>query len=76
MTFSDLIAWVMRYFVGERSGRAAQRAEDTAAGQQETVDALETRAKVDDVLRQSDDAARRRELLGWTPGGPGDDHKV
>jgi hypothetical protein len=71
MTFGDLIGWVMRFFVGERSGRASQRAEDVAAGQQERVDALQMRAKVDDGVRDSGDAARRRELRAWTDRGPG-----
>jgi hypothetical protein len=71
VTFGDLIGWFMRFFVGERSGRASQRAEDVAAGQQERVDALETRAKVDDAVRDTYDAARRRELRAWTDRGPG-----
>jgi hypothetical protein len=75
MTFGDLIGWVLKFFVGEKSGRASQRAEDVAAGQQERVDALETRAKVDDVVRRADDAARRRELRDWTLTIPRPDRK-
>ena len=71
MSFSDLIAWIMRYFVGERSGRAEQLSVDKAAGDKETIDALQQRAKVDDAVRDDGDAARRRELRSWADRGPG-----
>jgi hypothetical protein len=75
MTFREMAGWVMQYLIGARSGRTAQRAEDASAGQKEQIDDLQARAAVDDSVRDSGDATRRRELLGWTdPGsGPGSD---
>jgi hypothetical protein len=75
MTFSDLIAWVMRFWVGEKSGHTAQLAADQAAEKEFVVDALATKAQIDDAVRGTSVTARRSELLRWSGPRPDDRSK-
>ena len=55
-------------FAARESGASEQRAADQQAGQQETINALESRAATDDAVRGQSDADKRAELLRWSSG--------